>query len=150
MNYADFDKIGVYEIACGDVDAVPPGLQGSFYVFNMQGGDVKDRAFVGACAEKDRMYTGRFVDGFWKGWQAVGIAGEDVSTKKIEVKQESGTNAWSIVASDGELRFMCKSDDADAEKVALTVKTDGVVTKKLSSAIVLSSKDDGISNIWIS
>ena len=68
MNCQDFNKMGIYQIAYGDSAALPSGVSGDLWVFNVYGGDPKYITLIAASPRGDRIYFGKFWDGAWQGW----------------------------------------------------------------------------------
>ena len=174
MNCQDFNKMGIYQIAYGDSAALPAGVSGDLWVFNVYGGDPKYITLIAASPRGDRIYFGKFWDGAWQGWgtylssqgglispvgnnEALRISRNQQNRASITLGCNPGTTSgfpnqnggWLIESNNNGL--VIGNQTNEPAKAAIFISSDETVTanKLKSSTLTTSTLFVGGAQIWV-
>ena len=174
MNCQDFNKMGIYQIAYGDSAALPSGVSGDLWVFNVYGGDPKYITLIAASPRGDRIYFGKFWDGAWQGWgtylssqgglispvgnnEALRISRNQQNRASITLGCNPGTTSGFPNQNDGWLiesnnnGLVIGNQTNEPAKAAIFISSDETVTanKLKSSTLTTSTLFVGGAQIWV-
>lgn len=172
MNYQDFNKMGIYQIAYGNSAALPAGVTGDLWVFNVYGGDPKYITLIAASPRGDRIFFGKFWNGVWQGWEtylsthgglisptgsneALRISKNQQNRASITLGCNPGTTSgmpnqnggWLIESNSNGL--VIGNQTNDPSKAAISVSNDETVTANKLNTSTLNASSVNTSTLFV-
>lgn len=119
MQWQDFDKIGIYHIACSAEEiACHAGKEiatsHEIYAFNTSGHDgARSFSLIGTSPDLISVYIGRFDNGVWSGWKEIVEQGQSLQTQNVVVSQETIGDGVVVKKNGSKLASVALGDPSD-------------------------------------